>query len=723
MEIIQGSESGLSVRGFFDSAEIDYCKKTVAMRIASRKTDRAFRHKEETEECILHDYNPQKLKKMLLGLTPYKFQPYTLYRVVADPKANFMLTVFYDDVTSSAHARVAIPDLSENLGRMSEHPTGFEFEAGEAEGRTVFAIRSINSSKSTVINNVVETFLKHRLFPSYLEIWYIKGRGKQRVKSMYIIKAVAPGAVPEGEVRSLRDDFERYLHRYIQPMSVFDIVGPSMVGPSSSHTAGACKIGQIARRVVEARERYDGHRATSVSVTLYGSFRDTGPGHYTPSAIGGGLYGLPTDHPQLIHNGDPAFLAQNGFEMNGHPVAFGGYRRGDVDAEARYKSENNANIAEIHVATDAGSYSITGFSIGGGNVEVRYIGQRLATPITGKEDLWYADGQMHKAAEARKLGRAELVAAINPPSKQAKPLTHMPFSSFEELDAYLSDGQRRLVDVVLETEQGLQGTSRDEIMTRVAEYWRIMKASVRKGTRSRELSLLKLTGRDAHRIDAHVRRSRVFDNLYGRAVAYATAVNEVNAKCGVIIACPTAGSCGIVPGVLQAYSEIEKPARERILESILVAGFMGMILFSDVTTAGADYGCQAEVGVGAAMGAAALAYLEGGTHRMVIHAFALALKNSLGLICDPVAGLVEVPCVKRNGIFTSVAISASLMALAGVESFVSPDEVVLTMKEVGDKLHSDYKETAGGGLAKTRDGKAVDRAFESEVRRFFGDNN
>jgi L-serine dehydratase len=172
---------------------------------------------------------------------------------------------------------------------------------------------------------------------------------------------------------------------------------------------------------------------------------------------------------------------------------------------------------------------------------------------------------------------------------------------------------------------------------------------------------------------------------------------------------------------LQAYHELAKPGKKKMLEAILVSGFMGMILFNDVSTAGADYGCQAEVGVGAAMAACALAWLEGGNSEQVIHAFTLAIKNSLGLICDPVAGLVEVPCVKRNGVFASVAVSAAMMSLSGVRSFISPDEVVLTMKEVGDKLHRDYKETAGGGLAKTRDGKAVERAFESEVKRFFGD--
>ena len=112
--------------------------------------------------------------------------------------------------------------------------------------------------------------------------------------------------------------------------------------------------------------------------------------------------------------------------------------------------------------------------------------------------------------------------------------------------------------------------------------------------------------------------------------------------------------------------------------------------------------------------------LEGGDVSAVVHAFTLAIKNSLGLICDPIAGLVEVPCVKRNGVYSSVAISAALMALSGVTSFVSPDEVILTMREVGERLNSDYKETARAGLAKTRDGKRVERRFEGEVRRFFG---
>ena len=712
----------LNIPGLFEANEIAYCLPEVREHIDNQLTAKTFRHQHEQEECILHAFDYDRLKSMLSSLVPFKFQPYTLYRIVSSAERNFMLTVFYNDVTSAAHAHLNPPDLNTLLDEMRANPRGFHFDAETAPGGTLLTIRSVNSSKDTVINNVVETFQKHSLFPAYIELWYIRSRDR-KLRSIYIIKALIQSDIDQDEHTSLADDFERYLHRYIKPMSVFDIVGPSMVGPSSSHTAGANKIGQIARNIIIAKAQADGLKPKSVLVRLYASFRDTGPGHYTPSAIGGGLWGLPPDHPQMLQHGDPAFIAQHGIDFGPFKAQFAGYQRGNPADESKYANENSNNIAEVEVQTDSVSYTITGFSIGGGNVEVRYIdGKRLPSPITGKEALRYYHGHLTPEAEGRNLKGSALIPALaGGPAKQIRARSTMPFNTFEELHLYIHRNKLRLIDVVLDVEHQMQGTPPDEALRRAAEYWRIMKAAVKKGIRSKDLTLLKLTGKDAARMNRYVRSNPLFDNIYGRAAAYAVAVNEVNAKCGVIVACPTAGSCGILPGVLQAYSELAHPPRQRLLESMLVAGFMGMILFNDVTTAGADYGCQAEVGVGAAMAAAALAYLERGSSLDIIHAFTLALKNSLGLICDPVAGLVEVPCVKRNGIYTSVAISAAMMARSGVRSFISPDEVVLTMKEVGDKLHHDFKETAGGGLAKTRDGKAVDRAFASEVRRFFGE--
>ena len=720
MEQAVNTPINISIDNCFQKSEINYCIDIVEERIASKQTQKSFRHKEELEECILHDFNHTKLEKTLSSLIPYKYQPYSLYRIISNKANNYMMTIFYNDITEASHTNVTLPDIKDNIAEMKTSKKGFVFQATTNNNKTSIVLKSINSAKSTVINNVVETFQKHNIFPEYMELWYIKKHDK-KVKSLYIVNCTIDTVLNKADIQSLQDDFERYLHRYIKPLSVFDIVGPSMVGPSSSHTAGANKIGHIARNMIIAKSKFDAQTPTSIEVRLLSSFRDTGPGHYTPSAIGGGLWGLEPDHPQMLQHGDPAFLIENGIDFDGMIVPFSGYKKGLVEEEAKYKNENNNNIAEIVVYTELGKYTITGFSIGGGNVEVRYLDTRLATPLTGKEELYYHNGNVLKASEARKFENAMLIPTIEKISAKAKSNYSMPFNSFEELDDYLKLGNKNIIDVVFEVESNLQGTTPEDTLIRAAEYWRIMKASVKKGIKSRELSLLKLTGKDAFIIDRFVSKSPLFDNIYGRAAAYAVAVNEVNAKCGIIVACPTAGSCGILPGVLQAYSEIAKPDRKKILESILVSGFMGMILFNDVTTAGADYGCQAEVGSGAAMAAAALTYLENGSSQEIIQAFILAIKNSLGLICDPVAGLVEVPCVKRNGIFSSVAISASLMALSGVRSFVSPDEVILTMKEVGDKMHHDYKETAGGGLAKTRDGKAVDRAFESEVRRFFGE--
>lgn len=709
------------VESHFHKEEIAYCLKEVETRIQEGKTDKTFRHNEELEECILHNYDYKKLDNNLSALIPFKFQPYTLYRVISDKAKNYMLTVFYNDITSANYAKIDIPDLNTNVDEMKADKRGFIFTSSTNNGHTSMVIKSINSSKDTVINNVIETFQKHDLFPVYMELWYIRTRDK-KIKSLYIVNCSFEVVVEPTELQSLSDDFERYLHRYIKPMSVFDIVGPSMVGPSSSHTAGANKIGHIARNIIIARAAADGETVKSVMVKLYASFRDTGPGHYTPSAIGGGLWGLAPDHPQMLQQGDPSFILQHGINFGNFTAKFLGYKKGLIADEAKYHNENNNNIAEIIVETNKRTYTITGFSIGGGNVEVRYIDKRLSTPLTGKENFYYHNGEIITPNEAKKVVNATIIPALEAGiAKQIKASSTMPFNTFDELNSYLHKQKRNIIDVVLEVEYNMQGTTADDAMRKAAGYWMIMKNAVRKGVKSNDLTLLKLTGKDAGRINRFVHKHPLFNNIYGRAAAYAVAVNEVNAKCGVIVACPTAGSCGILPGVLKSYSEIVKPERKRILEALLVSGFMGMILFNDVTTAGADYGCQAEVGVGAAMAASALAYLENGSPLDIIHAFTLALKNSLGLICDPVAGLVEVPCVKRNGIFTSVAISAAMMSLSGVRSFISPDEVVLTMKEVGDKLHHDFKETAQGGLAKTRDGKAVDRAFESEVKRFFGE--
>ncbi|ADE56226.1 L-serine ammonia-lyase, iron-sulfur-dependent, subunit alpha [Aminobacterium colombiense] len=186
-----------------------------------------------------------------------------------------------------------------------------------------------------------------------------------------------------------------------------------------------------------------------------------------------------------------------------------------------------------------------------------------------------------------------------------------------------------------------------------------------------------------------------------RASEIALAVATYNAAMGRIVAAPTAGSCGILPGLLFAYKELFRPEEEALVDALIVAGSVGEVVASRATLAGAEGGCQAECGAAVAMGAAALVALRGGTSEAIGHSVALTFKSILGLVCDPVGGLVESPCIKRNGLLVSLAVLGADMALAGVESIIPADEVIDAMAQVGRAIPESLRETAQGGLAIT----------------------
>lgn len=188
-------------------------------------------------------------------------------------------------------------------------------------------------------------------------------------------------------------------------------------------------------------------------------------------------------------------------------------------------------------------------------------------------------------------------------------------------------------------------------------------------------------------------------------MAVALRMGECNACMKRIVAAPTAGACGVLPAVLLPYARQFSIARERLIETLYVASGFGMILATRACISGAAGGCQAEIGSASAMAAAALVHLQNGTPAQMAHACAMAIKNLLGLVCDPVGGLVEVPCVKRNVIGAINALSAAQMALAGIESRVPPDEVLDAMAEVGRSLPHTLRETGKGGLAATPFGR------------------
>ncbi|TWH48257.1 L-serine ammonia-lyase, iron-sulfur-dependent, subunit alpha [Sporomusa sp. KB1] len=212
-----------------------------------------------------------------------------------------------------------------------------------------------------------------------------------------------------------------------------------------------------------------------------------------------------------------------------------------------------------------------------------------------------------------------------------------------------------------------------------------------------------LVGGDAQKLQRYLagKQQSMLGSFIGKAVAYSMAVGEANAAMGRIVAAPTAGSSGVLPAILLALKEEYNIKSLDLAKGLVVAGAVGMVIASRASLAGATGGCQAECGSAGAMAAAAMVSLLGGTPSQVGNAVAITIKNMLGLVCDPVAGLVEVPCVKRNAGAVSQAVVAAEMALAGIESVIPVDEVIDAMDSVGQSMHCSLKETAQGGLAVT----------------------
>ena len=268
----------------------------------------------------------------------------------------------------------------------------------------------------------------------------------------------------------------------------------------------------------------------------------------------------------------------------------------------------------------------------------------------------------------------------------------------------------RLSDLVAVDEAVESGMTVDEIRAKTAATAEVMRQSVQAGIRQEGRSVSGLTGGEARLYYAHAQQGGgLLGEAAAKAAAYALGASCVNASMGVIVAAPTAGSCGILPGVLLSMQETRGFNDEQIASALLCAAGVGQAIAARATLSGAEGGCQAECGSASAMAAAAAVELMGGSPETCCHGAALALKNSLGLVCDPVAGLVEVPCVKRNAVFAVVALTAADMALAGIQSAIPVDEVIDAMFSIGQAMPATLRETAKGGLATTPTGCRLKR--------------
>lgn len=284
------------------------------------------------------------------------------------------------------------------------------------------------------------------------------------------------------------------------------------------------------------------------------------------------------------------------------------------------------------------------------------------------------------------------------------------FSTATELLELAGSTGLGIARLLLERDAERTGMDEDAIRAELAHRILVTRRALEKGLRSPQRSLSGLTEGAAPRVAASP-SPPVADDFFNKAIAYALAVNEVNACGGKVVAFPTAGSCGIVPGVLWAWRDAREPGlgpdSRALQDAFTVSAAIGILIAARATLSGAAGGCQAECGAAAAMAAAGLRKLMGAADADCVDAAALSLKNCLGLACDPVAGLVEVPCVKRNAFMAANAVTAATLAAAGVRSAIPFDEVVGAMRAIGDALPSSLRESSEGGLAVTPTGLAA----------------
>ena len=299
------------------------------------------------------------------------------------------------------------------------------------------------------------------------------------------------------------------------------------------------------------------------------------------------------------------------------------------------------------------------------------------------------------------------------------------YSNIEQLIRSADETNKSLHQIILDDEVALTEKTEAEIYDRLRKQWEIMKASINKALQKPQKMVGSLIEgqsskqmRYAKDTSSSVEERKNFNaekrqNLLGSEInvmmAKALSASEVNASMGRICAAPTGGACGILPAVIDTVSIKMGSSEADILEALLVAGGFGAVVTRNATVSGAEGGCQAECGTAAAMAAAAAVYLSGGTNQMCADAAAITLMNCMGLICDPVAGLVQLPCSFRNASQSVNALVSADMALAGQSSVIPVDEVIDAMYKVGKRLPTDFKETALGGVAVTKKGKEIAR--------------
>lgn len=283
----------------------------------------------------------------------------------------------------------------------------------------------------------------------------------------------------------------------------------------------------------------------------------------------------------------------------------------------------------------------------------------------------------------------------------------MSFHSLEDSQRSCRDENVLFRIAVLLEDMADRSVTETESMQSMQQMWTAMKSASEQYDRT-QVSASGLVGKMGAQMEEY-RQSKepLCGPFVSKVIARALEMGESNACMKRIVAAPTAGACGVLPAVLVPLYEEERVSEDEVIHALYTAAGIGQVIASRAFIAGAAGGCQAEIGAASAMAAGALVFLQGGDEEQISHGAAMALKNLLGLVCDPVAGLVEVPCVKRNVIGAVNALSSADMALAGITSRIPPDQVIDAMKEVGESMHVSLRETGEGGVANTPEARKI----------------
>jgi L-serine dehydratase len=508
--------------------------------------------------------------------------------------------------------------------------------------------------------------------------------------------------------------------------SIFnDVIGPVMRGPSSSHCAAALRIGRIARDLMEGKIE-----ELLIEFDTHGSLATTHASQGSDMGLFGGLLGWEATDKRLVES--PKTIQEAGIK----------YQIKIVDYSAKHP-----NTYKLTLRNSKENHSLIAISSGGGMIEVIEIdGNRISMAGDYFETLIYLDANSNEilkylrnkieADEINLLGNpdhqiievksqdfieAKIVNELSSiykirSVKRIAPVlpvlshknTQVPFITCEEMLIFNKGKELPLWELAIAYESSRGNLSHDQVIKQMSEIVRILQSSIQEGIRGTKY-VDRILGSQSGQFHTRMENHELLESgMLNQIILYVTAIMEVKSSMGVIVAAPTAGSCGGLPGACIGAASAMGLSLEETTHSMLAAGLIGVFIAAHATFAAEVGGCQAECGAGSGMAAAALVTLANGTLKQSINASSIALQNILGMICDPVANRVEVPCLGKNIMAASNALACANMALANFDAVIPLDEVIDTMDQVGKSLPVDLRCTALGGLSITRTSKAIE---------------